>query len=367
MDDDDGAEIAALAQVSTADPDHVLVDEADDEGVMAPRSFLGAANSGDGGAAEPLADAGPTPTVVTGGPPALGAAAAAGTPKGWHEKKLSAFDLVGNILTLTTAFVAFFSLFPKPKATPWEEQEADFQNTAHCEEDDTHATGPDGGLNMKYWENLKDHGHDHDYPLPEEIMDPLWLFLHNITVGFWRMLGVHTDRYAAQTYAREETEDITANRTRTRRTWAKVGEGGRRWKLINFFGILVFRGVVHTGDRDHNAAWSTVGYDNNYGFYDERVAGCMPLVEFEQFHELGDVHGPLGNTSLLFRLSLSSSCSAACSVLRAPCAAHAQTFGARMLRWGAAWCVVSNRVVELPVTTVGNAYLGLAALPWAGA
>ena len=344
MDDDDGAEIAALAQVSTADPDHVLVDEADDEGVMAPRSFLGAANSGDGGAAEPLADAGPTPTVVTGGPPALGAAAAAGTPKGWHEKKLSAFDLVGNILTLTTAFVAFFSLFPKPKATPWEEQEADFQNTAHCEEDDTHATGPDGGLNMKYWENLKDHGHDHDYPLPEEIMDPLWLFLHNITVGFWRMLGVHTDRYAAQTYAREETEDITANRTRTRRTWAKVGEGGRWWKLANFFGILVFRGVVHTGDRDHLSAWSTVGYDNNYGFYDERVADCMSQLEFEQFRrfthfcnneeaaaaaaapvrsaalcsELGDVHGPLVNTSLLFRLSLSSSSSAARSVLRAP-------------------------------------------------
>ena len=71
MDADDHAEIAALAQVSITDPDHVQVNEAEDEGDMVPRSFLGATNSGDGGTAEPLADAEPTPTVAAAGPPAL--------------------------------------------------------------------------------------------------------------------------------------------------------------------------------------------------------------------------------------------------------------------------------------------------------
>ena len=247
MDSDDAAEIMALQQVpASADPDHVVADEADDQGDMGPRSFLGAANTGDGGATEPVADAEPTPIIAVTGPPALAPAAAECTPKGWQAKKIPAFSLLGKVLTLTSEFVEYFTPFPKPKATPWEQQAPDFQNTQHCT-DEQEVTGPDGGLNPKFWEHMTQHGHDHDCPTREEIMDPLWIFLCNMTVTFWRLLAVSTDGYAATTYAKEETADIAAGASRTRRAWTPISNSGRWWKLINFFGILVYRGVVSTG------------------------------------------------------------------------------------------------------------------------
>ena len=99
----------------------------------------------------------PEPT----GPPALAPAAAECTPKGWQAKKIPAFSLLGKVLTLTSEFVEYFTPFPKPKATPWEQQAPDFQNTQHCT-DEPEVTGPDGGLNPNFWKHMTQHGHDHD-------------------------------------------------------------------------------------------------------------------------------------------------------------------------------------------------------------
>jgi hypothetical protein len=177
MDADDHAEIAALAQVSITDPDHVQVNEAEDEGDMVPRSFLGATNSGDGGTAEPLADAEPTPTVAAAGPPALTPTAAACTPKGWRAKSIPAFTLLGKVLTLTSEFVEYFTPFPKPKATPWEQQAPDFQNTQHCT-DEPEVTGPDGGLNPNFWKHMTQHGHDHRKYRAEFLLGKACILIH---------------------------------------------------------------------------------------------------------------------------------------------------------------------------------------------
>ena len=184
------------------DPDRITVDEAEDsdDGAMQPWQFLGAAEDDDGGSEpEPVADVDVTPTVANDGPPALSAATAGCTPKAWHEKDQPAFKDRDN---LTDEFLSFFAQFPKPKDTPWAEQPADFQNTQHCEEE-PQATGPaEGGLNMEFWENMTKHGHDHDVPTKEEIMDPLWLLFINITVTFWRNLAINTDAYASQVYSK---------------------------------------------------------------------------------------------------------------------------------------------------------------------
>ena len=278
-------EIAELGAVPTAaDPDRVAEDEAADEGDLQPRQFLGAGGDGLGGAEEPVNDDALPAEVSVSTAPASTPAATGCTPKAWQAKNLPAFKDKDN---LTEEFLQHFEPFPKPKATPWAEQPANFRNTEQCDEE-PQPTGPDwdpdckGGLNMKFWHGMKAHGHDHERPTAKEIMDPLWLLFVFLPIEFWRNLANMSDNYQHQVYTRMQAADVAAGKDVVRRGWEKLFEAGRWSKLVHFFGILVYRGAVKTGDKDHGAAWSTAGYKNNHGVYDEQVAACMSLVEFEQ-------------------------------------------------------------------------------------
>ena len=125
-------EIAELGAVPTADPDRVAEDEAADEGDLQPRQFLGAGGDGLGGAEEPVHDDALPPEVSVSTAPASTPAATGCTPKAWQAKNLPAFKDKDN---LTEEFLQHFEPFPKPKATPWVEQPADFRNTEQCDEE----------------------------------------------------------------------------------------------------------------------------------------------------------------------------------------------------------------------------------------
>ena len=272
----DDAEISQLrAPPAHDDPDLLTVDEADDVGNLRPRQFLGADDDGDLGAPEPVADVTSTPSVPTPPPPVT----ADCTPKAWQAKNLPAFK---DQDTLTDEFVKHFEQFPAPKNTPWIHAPGDFKNTEHCDTQPDPTTDPGGGLNKAFWHHMKDHGHDHDCPTREEIMNPLWLLFIFIPLMFWRTLANMSDLYQGQVYAKLQQQDIQDGKDVKRRKWEKLSEKGRWSRLVRWFGILVYLGAVKTGNSDHSAAWSTAGYRGNHGVYDAAVVDCMPLVEFEQ-------------------------------------------------------------------------------------
>ena len=283
--DDDDAGFEDEVRADADEPDRITVDEADaDAGDVQPRLFLGASDCVPG-EPEPVLDAEPAPSMPAAGPPPLSAAAAAGTAKGWRAMGVTAFASANK---LTTAFTTFFAPLPKAKEVPWVKQAVDFENTAYCDEEPD-VIGPDGevapegGLNKSYWHHMKAHDHDHDHPTSDEIMDPLWILFVYTSVAFWRRLAKWTDKYAAQVVCKLQEEDIEANRTRKYRPWENIAGGYLWYKLVNFFGILVYRGSVKTGDRNHASAWDNTGYDQNHGVYDQAVSDCMTQVEFEQF------------------------------------------------------------------------------------
>ena len=227
-------EIAELGAVPTADPDRVAEDEAADEGDLQPRQFLGATGDGLGGAEEPVHDDALPPEVSVSTAPASTPAATGCTPKAWQAKNLPAFKDKDN---LTEEFLQHFEPFPKPKATPWVEQPADFRNTEQCDEE-PQPTGPDwdpdckGGLNMKFWHGMKAHGHDHERPTAKEIMDPLWLLFNFLPIKFWRNLANMSDNYQHQVYTRMQAADVAAGKDVVRRAWEKLFEAGRWSKLV---------------------------------------------------------------------------------------------------------------------------------------
>jgi hypothetical protein len=95
------------------DPEQVTDEKQADasEGAEQSRQFL-RESSNVPGEPEPVVDAGPAPVVPVAGPPALSAAAATCTAKGWHAKSVSAFDSKD---ALAPEFLAYFQRLPKAK------------------------------------------------------------------------------------------------------------------------------------------------------------------------------------------------------------------------------------------------------------
>ena len=116
---DEAIEVADLDLPTALDRlrlEHVEEDEAEDQGELQPRAFLGAADDGEGGDVEPVANASAVPQVPHDGPAPLPPAAVACTPKAWQQQNKPAFEDKDN---LTADFKEFFGPFPKAKDTPW--------------------------------------------------------------------------------------------------------------------------------------------------------------------------------------------------------------------------------------------------------
>lgn len=267
--------VADLPPEEGEDADVVAAPDADDEELQPMAALSGSAPN-----------ATETPAVPSAGPAALPDEAVAGLAHSWKAKGTSAMQV--DKVAFTPEFLTHMEKFPANKSIPWVKKDDDFVNTNFCGADEDaedpppEASGPEPGLNKAFWHNLKQHGHvDQDRPTRAQIFDPLFLFFCNITWTIWRSICVFTDLYAQQVYAKADQADIVANnRQKVRRKWGGVTT--TPWKVVRYFGILIFLGATRNGDHDHTSCWDTSGYEGNYGFHEPVVEACMPITEFQQ-------------------------------------------------------------------------------------
>ena len=197
------------------------------------------------------------------------------TAKGWRDKKLRSFKVnTDGKIELTDECRTYFSGFPQSKQIPFEKRAADWKNGEPAAEP---TNNPQPGLSS-VWSDLKNKHHkehEWDFPSKEAILDPLFLFFMFIPLAFWTTVAAETNLYATQVYLKIATTTQGVNP----RPWVAC----TAFAVINFFGILIYRGAQSNGDYNHNECWSQAGFDNTHGLYDAAVAQCMSLVQFEQF------------------------------------------------------------------------------------
>ena len=75
-------------------------------------------------------------------------------------------------------------------------------------------------------------------------------------------------------YAAQVIHQVNSSGEHTARRWTPLTNID---KLINFFGILIYRSGIAPGQRNHKLCWSDDEYET-----DIRVKECMTLFEFQQ-------------------------------------------------------------------------------------
>ena len=199
--------------------------------------------------------------------------------KKWIEKDTGAWS---GEFVIAEAILHFHD-YPMAKNIPWTVRAPEYKHTPVFDTSKPPEGAPEGGL-AAYWSELKQHGHDHDFPTKEEIASPVWIMFHCLPVEFWRQMASDSDLYHSEVVSELNDKHIDENVEKVLRSWTTL-YGGTNWtKLVNFFGVLTYRGATHTGQSNHVAAFSRQGYKENCGIYDARIHGCFPggLKEFEQ-------------------------------------------------------------------------------------
>ena len=179
--------------------------------------------------------------------------------KKWIEKDTGAWS---GEFVIAEAILHFHD-YPMAKNIPWTVRAPEYKHTPVFDTSKPPEGAPEGGL-AAYWSELKQHGHDHDFPTKEEIASPVWIMFHCLPVEFWRQMASDSDLYHSEVVSELNDKHIDENVEKVLRSWTTL-YGGTNWtKLVNFFGVLTYRGATHTGQSNHVAAFSRQGYNEFY-------------------------------------------------------------------------------------------------------